>query len=237
MIKKNIIYILFSVFFVYTACEKQEILQTEPHYKYNYFPIDSGLWRQYIVEQIVIDETTNIRDTSIYQLREVCAGNILNASNDTVMRVERFIRKDDNDKWKILSVWQAEIKGRDAFQTEENIKYLKIKFPIKINIKWNGDAYNTTDSLQQYLYRVESVDVRDTINNFVFDSVLKIVQKDKSSIVDKVYFFEKYAMGVGMVEKQQIDIYSTDVDPLIPIEDRITKGTIYRCKLISYGKN
>ena len=67
--------------------------------------------------------------------------------------------------------------------------------------------------------------------------MLTITQKEKISIIDKIYYIEKYAYGIGLVEKQQIDIYSDDVDPSIPIENRVTKGTMYYQKVIGYGKN
>jgi len=230
--------LLFTIYIsVFISCKKQDIEQTQIKFDYNYFPLDSGAWRQYAVSQIVVDDATNIRDTSVYQLKEVNSGWILNASGNSVMRIERFVRSNNNDKWKINSVWQAGIDNRNAFQIEENVKYIKLKFPIKVNRSWNGNAYNNIDTLSNYRYNIESLDILDSVNNIIFDSVLKVIQKDKTSIIDKVYFFEKYAYGVGLIEKQQIDIYSTDVDPSIPIEDRVTKGVLYYCKLTDYGEN
>ena len=114
---------------------------------------------------------------------------------------------------------------------------MKIKFPTKLNSDWNGNIYNSQDSLNEYRYTITSVDIIGSVNELVFDSILTITQKDKTSIIDKIYFFEKYAYGVGLIEKQQIDIYSEDVDPSIPIEKRVTKGTMYYQKITSYGKN
>jgi len=147
--------------------------------------------RQYDVTHIVIDEPSQVWDTVEYQLREVFAGWISDATNDSVMRIERYFRDSVNHPWSVLGVWQASVKENSAFQTEENIKYLKIKFPTEINSQWDGDIYNTLDSLQEYSYTITSVDIISSVNDLVFDSVLSITQKDKISIIDKVIFYEK----------------------------------------------
>lgn len=230
-------FIIISAFVLIVACQEQIIEQHPTVYDYGYFPLDSGMWKQYNVTSIVIDEPSQVWDTAKYQLREVFAGWILDATNDSVMRIKRFFRDSVHHSWSVLSVWQVDIKGNDILQTEENIKFLKIKFPTKLNSDWNGNIYNSQDSLNEYRYTITSVDIIGSVNELVFDSILTITQKDKTSIIDKIYFFEKYAYGVGLIEKQQIDIYSEDVDPSIPIEKRVTKGTMYYQKITSYGKN
>jgi len=229
-----IFFITLSILF---SCEKQEVTQLPVNYDYGYFPLDSGIWREFNVTFINIDKQTNVYDTINYQLREVFAGWYLNAAGDSTMRIERFVRDSINHPWRETTVWYAYIKNRDAIQNEGNIKYLKIKFPSILNSEWNGDIYNRFDTLNTYNYTISSVDIAEQINNITFDSVLTVTQKYKESIIDKIYFYEKYAYGIGLIEKQQIDIYSSDVDPSIPIEERVTKGTIYSQKIIKYGKN
>ena len=235
---KKWLFILFVLGLIF-ACQKQEIKQYPLVYDFGYFPLDSGMWKHYDVTLIVIDVPSEVYDTTHYQLREVFAGWYLNAANDSMMRIERFMRDSSHHSWQPISVWQSGIKSNDAFQIEENVKFLKIKFPVKFNNYWDGDAYNRLDTLKEYSYEITSLDVAENINTINFDSVLTVTQKDKYSIIDKVYYFEKYAYGIGLVEKEQIYIYSDveDFDPTIPVEDRVTKGTLYYQKIIEYGKN
>lgn len=218
------------------SCQKQEIKQIPVQYDFGYFPLDSGMWRQYEVSFIEIDAPSEVYDTVRYQLREVYSDWFLNSANDSMMRIERFVRDSSHHSWQASTVWQAGIKNADALQIEENVKYLKIKFPIKLDFDWNGDIYNRLDTLEEYRYTITSMDLPEIINLVNFDSVLIVTQKSKSSIIDKVEFVEKFAYGIGLVEKQQIDIYSSDVDESVPIEQRATKGTMYYQKITSYGK-
>ena len=101
---------------------------------------------------------------------------------------------------------------------------------------WNGNAYNRTDTLEEYQYCVEDIDVYMQIGEFSFDSVLSISQKNELTAITKVSFVERYAKNVGLVQKQQIDIYSDTYNPNIDIEDRITQGTLIYYDLIGFGK-
>jgi hypothetical protein len=231
------ILIYFFAYLFLFSCEKQEITQLPVNYDYGYFPLDSGMWKEYDVTQIVIDKQSGVYDTVKYKLREVFAGWYLNAAGDSTMRIERFVRDSVNHPWRETTVWYAFINSRDAIQSENNIKYLKIKFPAILNSEWNGNVYNRLDTINTYNYKIISVDIAEQINNITFDSVLTVRQKFKESIIDKVDFFEKYAYKTGLIEKQQTDIYSSDVDPSIPIEERVTKGVMYYQKITRYGKN
>jgi len=235
MIKKYAYILFFAV--VIQSCQKQEIKQYPVVIDYGYFPLDSGTWKQYDVTYITIDKITNKYDTLTYQLLETNTGWVVDAANDTVMRIERLYRDSSQHSWSPLGIWQAGIVGNDAFQIEENIKYLKIKFPVTLNSEWNGNAYNRLDTINEYRYTITGLHTSETINNLSFDSVLTVTQKFKESIVDKLNFFEKYAYGVGLIEKQQIDIYSSDTDTSIPIEQRISKGALYYQTITNYGKN
>ena len=105
-----------------------------------------------------------------------------------------------------------------------------------MNFEWNGNAYNRIDTLEKYPYKITSLNIPESINNLLFDSVLTVTQKEFVSLIDKQHFYEKYAYGVGLIEKQQVDIFSDDPDNTIPIENRVNKGTQYFQKITGYGK-
>ncbi len=234
MVKKWILILLITGFI--NACQKQNINQIPYKFDYGYFPLVSGSWNQYAVTFINIDAPSNVNDTIRYQLLIKYMDWYLNAANDSMIRIVLEIRDSSHNSWKPFGVWQAGIKDRDAIQIEENIKYVKIKFPVTMDSKWNGDIYNRLDTLNQYNYLVTSLDISEAIGNLNFDSVLTITQKDKFSNIDKVYFFEKFALGIGLIEKQMVDIRTDTVDTT-PIEQRTTKGTQYFQKIVAFGKN
>ncbi len=239
MVKKSV-YIVFLVFLI--SCQKQEIKQYPLTYDFAYFPLDSGLWRQYDVTSITIDSLLKYYDTIHYQLLEVNSGWFINATNDSTMRIDLFRRNNSNHSWKPFSVWQAYINENDAFQFEDNNLYLKIKYPLAENATWDGDAYNRTDTADEYRYTISGLNVPASVNDLSFDSVLTVMQKNKSTNIDKVINYERYAAGIGLIEKQQMNISSATSDTSIhiditkPVEDRIMEGTMYYQKIIAYGR-
>jgi hypothetical protein len=228
--------LLLVFFLVCISCKKPEIVQTPYVYNYNYFPLEPGTWKVYKVQSITVDAASDVYDTLNYYLKEVQAEWFLNASNDSMMRLERYYKDSLNQSWKILSVWQMGIVNHEALSIEDNIIYVRQKFPLSLNATWNGDAYNRLDTLQKYTCEVTAINSVEQLGVFAFDSVLTISQKYQSSFVDKVDFEELYAYKLGLIFKKQIDVYSSLVeDSSIPVENKVTKGTMYYQELIDYG--
>jgi len=219
----------------FVQCSKPDTDSIAYRYDYNYFPVDSGNWRVYKVVQITVDSISNLYDTLKYELKEINSGYYTDAANDSMIKIDRFIRATSDQLWSPVSIWTAGIIDHKAIQIENNNKFVKINFPVSLNKTWDGDAFNRLDTLKQYQYTITSVDEPEVINSNAFDLVLVVTQKNDLSAVDELFFEERYAYGVGLVEKTQIDIYS-EYDPR-PIEQRVTKGTFYYQKISSYGKN
>lgn len=220
------------------ACEQSEPYQfpVESELDSSYFPLDSGSWREFGVLSITIDEPIALFDTQRYYIREQISGVFIDNLGDTMRQIERFRRKSQSSDWERQNSWTAYVKGSEVVQVEENVRYVKMDLPLFVGKTWNGTAYNRTDTLQEYQYRVEAMDTDMPIGDFRFDSVLTVSQKNELTAITKVYFVERYAKNVGLVQKQQIDIYSDTYNPDVDIEDRITQGTLIYYDLIDYGK-
>lgn len=222
------IFILFVL-----SCKKDTL--SDNKIDYSYFPLDTASWITYDITEINIDYNIDKYDTLHYYIKEVVAEKYLTSNNDEKFRIERYYRSTDTSTWIIKDVWNAEISPKIACKTEENIKYIKLVFPSFIGSKWDGNAYNNMDSQE---YEITETDAPYTLNNLDFDSVLTVLQVSDSSLIHKNYEYEKFAKNIGLIEKYSINIES-DIqifDYNLPIEQRITEGTIYIQKIIDYSK-
>lgn len=236
----NKLFILSILILMIGSCKKQEIRQYPLEIDFGYFPLQTGIWREFEVVFVNIDSPSNVNDTVKYFLREQFNDWFIDAAEDSALIIERFYRDSVHHNWKPLGVWQASIKNNEAHQVEENIRFVKLKFPVEENLSWNGDKYNRLDTLQQYKYTIASLNQAIELNNGQnFDSVLIVSQKDKLSLIDKLEYSEVYAYNIGLISKKQINIQQAEVpdDNSIPIENRVTKGTLYFQDIIAYGKN
>jgi hypothetical protein len=232
----RILIVVFAIIFL-ENCQETDTSYIPFVPDYSYFPLDSGAWREFQVQTINIDEPSAIYDTFNYYLREVFIGKYIDNSGDTLTKIERFTRSSTSENWTPANTWLAIIKDNMAIQTEENTRYIKLRFPVELDKEWDGNAYNRTDTLKKFkTYTIESIDVPLVLNSILFDSVLTVLQRNELTNISKIVFFEKYAKHIGMVQKQEIDIYSEEVDLNTPIEKRVTRGTFYYANLISYGK-
>jgi hypothetical protein len=229
--------LLILTLFLFYQCKETDTSFIETNYDYRYYPLDSGAWREFQVKEINIDAPSEYYDTADYYLLEVFGGRYIDNSGDTVTKIERFVRNTRSENWQPANTWMAKIKVNMAIQYEENTCFIKLKFPAELGDQWNGNAYNRTDTLQLYSYKIESMDVPFLLNSLSFDSTLTVSQKNKVSAISKMVYFEKYALNVGMIQKQEININSQQiVDISIPIEQRVTQGYFYYANLIGYGK-
>ncbi|MBE9469380.1 MAG: hypothetical protein IMY72_13830 [Bacteroidetes bacterium] len=240
MIRKttyNLIIIIISAFLL-SSCEENNVkVDNSLANDYKYFPLNVGSWIIYDVEDINIDEPSEVFDTSYYQIKEFVDFSFTDETQSEAYRINRYIRQDASSSWEIKDVWTAQLINNAAQRVEENIRYVKLSFPLIINKTWNGNLYNMLNTLNEFKYEITQLDINDVINNISFDSVLMVTQVVDTSLIHKNYSFEKYAKNIGLVYKKEIKILSNQsgFDPSVPIEQRIKTGTIFTLQISDYG--
>jgi hypothetical protein len=158
----------------------------------------------------------------------------------------RYIKKYDpliaydNMPWIIKDVWNC-IRTATTYEVvEEDIRFTKLVFPVKVDLDWNGNANNT---IGKWDYKYVYVDRAEVINNVAFDKVLFVEQKDDKSknVIHRQYYIEKYANDIGLVYREIKDLYSNVIKTypngggVVPVEQRIEKGVIYKQTYVTHG--
>lgn len=226
---KWVIYILLIFTISLFSCENEDNNNNSVFIGKEYFPLVSGNTLIYKITEINIDKPSEIFDTTIYYLKEIIDIPLLDNENDTAYRIERYTRFSSDDNWIIHSVWSAKITENTAEKVEENYRYVKIRFPVRTGYTWNGNIYNECESQE---YRVSSVNSYYQIGDFVFDSCLTVVHDSSSSLIHKDLDYEVYAYRIGLVYKEMTYLNSQEVIFDVPIEERVTTGTIYKQELV-----
>lgn len=235
-------YILALIIWATTACQEEPATEPETQgacYGEGYFPLDTGRWQMYNVTEIVIDKKVDRYDTLDYQLKVIMHSEYTDTEGKTAMRMERYWRTADSLAWEIKDVWSARLADKEASMYEENIRYVKIRLPVELYKSWDGNIYNTLDESK---YMITAIDVPASVDSLQLDSTMTILHIDDESLIHKEYAYEQYARDVGLVYKEDINLESQPgdggiIDPDIPVEERITRGTLYYQTLIKYGGN
>ena len=111
---------------------------------------------------------------------------------------------------------------------ENNLRFLKLKLPVKDGYSWKGNTYVDTYSLNsgvRYLddwdYMYENMNEPLTLGNIHLDSTIKVNQRDEiignpadpNSYSEKNFAVEIYAKGIGMVYRKFLH---TEYQPSTP---------------------
>ncbi len=227
---KNYLLIIICICFLASCTKENTIEVSTTNYFYQYFPTDSGIIRYYQADSIFWDANNQAAlDTIRYEIKEVIAGNYFDNENEICQRIERY-KKDVNGNW---IIWKVLSDKRIQFNAEryiDNIRFIKLKFPLNTTEKWNGNALNTLDA--QY-YQITDVHQPKNINTLAFDSVCTVLQDDYIDATRQFYGMEKYAARIGMIYHREKNIATIPTSQGIIIRG----GYDYTEKIISYTLN
>lgn len=193
---------------------------------FNYVPNEVGRTAVYDVSLITKDEFTGNQDTLTYQLKEFIESEFTDLSGRKTQRLELYTRADSTQPWVISDVWTANQLSDRYEKKEENVSYVKLRFPLVNGNVWNGNLYNTLTSQE---YSLTSLNTPSVLNGLSFDSTLTVLQSDYEDLLEKSFAVEQYATGAGLIYKESIFIKKDFNNP-----GSIKAQTKYRQSLVSY---
>jgi len=258
-------YLFACIFFLFFSCKKNNsprnlsILLGE-----NYFPLEIGKYIVYELDTIswVAQpgmDCVYLKDTSHSFLKEEIIDTYIdNEGNDNFI-LERYIRFDINEDWRIKDVWNISKSDARIERVEENIRFIKLTFPVEEGIRWNGNAFvdpnistsfngNAIDVYDYWDsdYYYSNVDQSEQIGDLSLDSITTIIQSDNANVQQYNYRYavEKYARNIGLVykEMQILDhnccgFHPDTLQPCLdlPWEDKAERGFKLVQKIIDHN--
>jgi len=195
----------------------------------DYFPLRTGLYQIYNVEATVYE--LGSPTTSFYQLKTVVVDSFLTGGKYRYV-IHRSKREGDESEWQYIDTWSVQQDDRETIVNEENVPFVRLKFPLRVGLEWNGNEYNTlgTDDYQLQTFRESQ-----SFNDEVFMDCISINQNDNQDFI--VYLDQRrevYARHVGLVYKETTQLqYCTQVGCLG--EQIVENGLIFKQTISAYG--
>ena len=228
-INKNIAitFISLVIFLVFLySCKKSETIKPID-LGYSYYPSNVGHWIKYDVDSTYYDGFTHTVRKYHFKLNEEIQSTFLDNQNRPTQRLERYVQMSDTTSWYLRNVWASNLTSTTAEKVEENIRYVKLIFPISESQTWNGNAYN---SLGEMDYTYNNTFKPFTVNGITFDSTITVIQNVDSNLIYVKYMIEVYAKNIGLIYKRYEDIQK---QPDLQI-DSIVGGLDYTYRISSY---
>jgi len=217
------LFVIILITTLFSSCKKDTEEPVEMGYKY--FPVNTGHWVIYKVDSISYNDFTGDIDSFRYQIKEYVESVFIDNSGRTSQRLERYIRYSDTAEWIIKDVWFETLTASSAERVEENLRMVKLIFPVEESQTWNGNAFNMLDA---QTYKYQEVHTPATINNIYLDSTVTVLQKSFFPIIGEYFEQEIYAAHIGMVYKKYVSLVKEPTG-------EITSGIDYSYTFQSYG--
>lgn len=194
----------------------------------DYYPMQVGKYVTYNLDSTIFINF-GAKDTVVkYQVKHEIDAQITDNLGRPAYRVIRYIRKTAANPWAPDNTFMAVPTEFAAEFVENNMRFLKLKAPIRDGYTWKGNTYIDTYSINsnvKYLadwdYTYDSVNVSQTIGGFALDSTIKVAQRDEiignpgdpNSYSELNFGEEKYAKGIGLVYR---NFYHIEYQPPTP---------------------
>lgn len=210
-----------------------------------WYPVQEGSTWIYGVDSIWIDCVAGRNDTFRFQVREIMDGWVKGASGDSLMKIIRQVRTDSTQNWGVPRIWHTRMEPGKAIKTEENRSIIKLVFPMKLGLKWNGWGYLPEPAAQDFEY----VEVNAPYAGY--DSTALIVQWANENLLEKQFFCERYARNTGLIYAYRCEVTGIVTNPndpndcssllppdqpwsVIPLLGRVKFGYQYEQRLLEY---
>ncbi len=197
---------------------------------FNYFPLEIGDYRIYQIQQIEYSLFA-ATDTTHYQLKELVVDTFSTQSELNYI-LHRFKRDLSTDKWQLDSVWTSRRTQNHAIVVENNIPFVKMVFPIRLDKVWDGNLFNSSPP-DEYQITEISGSMETPAGTFV-DNLTVFENNDRDTLIYQDIRQSIYALNVGLIYKNSsiLDFCNTDPDCLGTLEFGIKFDQI----LTDYGK-
>ena len=209
---KNYALLLLAALALLSGCKDDTPVDPEPVLNgSDYYPIAPGDYAIFEVTESLQLGSVITRDS--FQIRErVDSVAYTDLSGEPYFRVVRSIRNNAQASWTDDSVMVIKKTAQRVERQENNVRLIKLVFPMTENRSWNANLMNAGEPKNSEYVQVAVPYTLQRISgaeNFPQTTLVQLTA-DSSTIHAKT-LYERYAKNMGLIEKKLRDIsYVTD---------------------------
>ncbi|MEZ5047551.1 MAG: hypothetical protein R2831_11220 [Chitinophagaceae bacterium] len=213
---QKVLIVLFLLLSMATSCKRQTIPFSNVKLGKDYVKIETGHFIDYELDSIIYDDFNLKTDTFRSIIRDEVGATFLDNQNRESFLIKRKVKDVINNAWIEQSDYYVTLTESAYEVVDNNLRFIKLIFPVKESIKWDGNAYLPTalnPELQWYDgWSYQYLNVNNVWSNqaLSFPNTVIIKQADfnEGNASDplaysaKTFSQEIYAKNVGMVHKE-----------------------------------
>lgn len=236
--KIYLLYILIGM--LLWSCENESIPPQDTRLGLDYYPLEAGSYYVYDVQHIRYIFGRD-PDTLRYQLKEAVVDSFMGQSGEVIYQLERYSKASPESIWHLDSIWTARKNASRVVIAENNVPYVKLVFPFKLGLKWDGNALNSRAE-QIYTLTSTSDEVKSGVaghsplDSLLSGSLTVIQEQSEDRIITDIRKLETYVEGIGLFYKKSLNLHYCASDASCVGLGIIESGHDYQQILMEYGK-
>ena len=206
----------------FSSCKKEtEEFTSEPIA--DYIPLTPGKYITYRLDSTVFTNLGRNEETHKYQVKHVVDAQITDNLGRPSYRIYRFLRDSAGTQpWIENGTYFITPLGDQTEVIEDNLRYIKLHLPLKINTDWKGNKYlssepfaslytfSNDDNMNDWDYNIEQFDQSLTIGGQAINDIYTVTQIDEAfnaPVTNPAFYgtrslsVEKYAKNIGLVSR------------------------------------
>ncbi len=212
---------------VFSSCGKSSIDFQTPQLE-EYFPLQTGKFITYSLDSLVYTNFGTTAETHSYQVKFVVDSLITDNLGRPAYRIFRYIRNNPAAAWVPDNTFTAVNTSNSLEFIENNMRFIKLKQPVRDEFSWKGNSFIDTYSLNsqvKYLddwdYVYDSVGQAAQVGSFNLANTLLVNHRDEvignptdpNSYSEINISRERYASGIGLVYRH---FFHSEYQPPVP---------------------
>lgn len=245
---KNLVGFTIIGLFFFTACKKTPDNYLSQTGK-DYYPLEVGKFIEYEMDSTIYDPNGDsmVFSTKTFVREEVV--DTLHDNNDSVLfKIEHYERVADTLPWTIKKVLSQTVLNNQAIRTEDNLRFIKMTFPLRKGKRWDGNIFfnedlivtiagETLEMFKGWSYRVNEVNQPFSIGNFQFDETATVEEAENENLIELRRSKSVYAKSIGLVYRELWILDTQCIDDCIGKlwEEKAQKGFILKQTIINHN--
>jgi hypothetical protein len=179
-----------------SACSKNNDQTPAQNNDYEYFIIDSTKSYYYLVDSISYNDNTKTIDTFQYTLKTQFSESFTATNGNKIWRLQRFAKYKNNTDFEEIQNHFVRIENNKYILTQNNVDLVKAVFPLKKNLSWNGNLFNSNNKITSSVYQInETLAISDT----TFTNALHINEENSLDFIFEINRESIYQKNTGLV--------------------------------------
>ena len=208
---------LFLLVFLFSNCRREIVPADQVDIGQEYFPLEKGHFIEYDVDSLKFNDFAKRVDTVRYELRDVVGDTFSDNENRISYLITRYRRNSIQEPWTEILTYYATKTSFRVEVVEDNLRFIKLVFPVKENVRWYGNTYIPTKLnselawLEQWYYKYNQISLPYTNGILIFEDALVVDENDyvkgnpdmdPDNYASKIYAQEVYAKNVGLIYRE-----------------------------------